>query len=997
MGTMSMWLFHADTPKNRINALRPQDRAGFYFSVVLVPALIIVFTIFAFARLDSHLGEGSPTPSLFHVLSDPARRLSPALASQALAGTPLQAYRDTQLLETPFWISFVVPAAIDSGQALIELPSRHAQQVSCWEGAGQHLLGAASRDQAGGQIRAEKTGFILSLAPSALPRTVLCTGTFSGPARISVRQWNSLDFDQSQKKFYRGIGLLEGGLLTLTLFVLVAAIINREWMYVLFAVWLLGNMRLSANAMGWDTHWLIWTIPNQWLPLMRQFTFATYYIVTFALFGRLFRAELKQIGFVFLQNILHGVGLILLVAALLLPYGSFLPVLWSGTVIGTTILVFLLAHIVWKARSRAVLWYCASIFVVVFTRVDEVVAAAFGIKTLDEVSNNVIAALLSSLMASFAFAEQMRAGKRELAHVQAELRTTYEVTPIGLFTLAADGSFVRTNPALERILGRDADGQPIKKWDDYFEPGAHDKLLSIVSGNGSNEAELRGIADADGHAAFYLVTATFANGRIEGSLQDISDRSHAVERLRFFAEHDPLTGVLNRHGIEVMLERAIERQADDGPLALAYLDLDRFKLINDLFGHQSGDEVLKQLCHRVQQSLAAGSHIGRIGGDEFIILFQDVEIGAATDICCAIIQKISYQSYQIGARAFQVKGSIGLIEVNAGMRVQDAISAADRACREAKKAHDEHIVVYQKNAPVFRERLEELSLIEKLGGEFLPAGLFVEMQPIMSLREPEASLNFEVLLRLLDADNKVVPATKVIAAAEENGNIAAIDRWVMTTVLEWLTQYQSQLPLTRFVCVNLSGASLNDEKFIQDIFVILGKHLQVVPMLCIEITESVALHDLEHTSRIIQRLQALGAKIALDDFGAGYTSFTYLKSLSADALKIDGAFIQSMHTHPANEAIVEAIVELARNLGMKSIAEWVEDCAMIEALAKLGVDYVQGYVVARPQLPQAILAARSAASFITDPGLLRFVSSRRIDGQSWPDGRDDESPPAELH
>jgi len=991
-----MWLFPADTPNSLSKNLKPQDWVGFYFSVVLVPVLVVVFTIIAFATLDSRFGHSNPSPSSFHVLSDPGQRLLPAQAFQELAATSLQTYRDTQLLETPFWFSFLV-SATDSGVMEIELPSRHAQQLSCWEGAGQRLLGVASRDMADGLLRAEKTGFILSLASSTLPINVLCKGVFSGPARISVRQWSRPDFVQSQKEFYRGIGLMEGGLLTLTIFVLVAALINREWMYVLFAVWLLGNLRLGANAMGWDAHWLIWTIPNQWLPWLRKLTFATYYIVTFTLFGRLFQTELKQIGFVFLQNVLRWMGLILLVAAMLLSYQRFLPILWSWTVVGIVILVFLLGRIVWKARTRAVLWYCASMFVVLFTRVDEVIAAAFGIKTLDEVPNNVIVALLSSLMASFAFAEQMRAGKRELAMVQAELRTTYEVTPIGLFTLAADGSFVRTNPALEKILGRDASGQSMKKWDDYFGPGAREKLLHIVSGNGSNEAELTGIAGPDGQASFYLVTATFANGRIEGSLQDISDRSQAVQRLRFFAEHDPLTGVLNRRGIEIMLEQAIERQADNRPLALAYLDLDRFKLINDLFGHQSGDEVLKQLCQRVQQSLAAGSHIGRIGGDEFILLFQGVEIGAATDICSAIIQKISYQSYQIGARAFQVKGSIGLIEVSAGMRVQDAISAADRACREAKKAHDEHIVVYQRNAPVFRERMEELSLIEKLGGEFLPAGLFVEMQPIMSLREPEASLNFEVLLRLLDADNKVVPATKVIAAAEENGNIAAIDRWVMTTVLEWLTQHQSQLPLTRFVCVNLSGASLNDEKFIQDIFVILGKHLQVVPMLCIEITESVALHDLEHTSRIIQRLQALGAKIALDDFGAGYTSFTYLKSLSADALKIDGAFIQSMNAHPANEAIVEAIVELARNLGMKSIAEWVEDCAMIEALAKLGVDYVQGYVVARPQSPQAILAAQSAASFITDPGLLRFVSDRRIDGQSWPDGRDNELPPLDLH
>jgi diguanylate cyclase (GGDEF)-like protein len=977
---MFMWLFHADTPKKLTDNLKPQDWLGFYFSVVLVPALVIVFTMLAFFTLDSRFGHKDPASSPLHVVSDPEQNLLPEQAFQKLAGTPTQAYHNTQLLETPFWFSFVVPAAADFGTAQVELPSRHAQQVRCWSDEGRHLLGSGSRSSVEGQIKAEKTGFILSLAAQALPANILCRGVFSGPARISVRQWNSADFEQSEKEFYRGIGLMEGGLLTLTLFVLVAALINREWMYVLFAVWLLGNLRLGANAMGWDAHWLIWTIPNQWLPWLRKLTFATYYVVTFTLFGRLFQNELKQVGFIFLQNVLRWLGGLLLVAAVLLSYQHFLPVLWCWTVAGILILIFLLARIVWKARTRAVLWYCASMFVVLFTRVDEVVAAAFGIKTLDEVPNNVIVALLSSLMASFAFAEQMRAGKRELALVQAELRTTYEVTPIGLFTLSADGSFVRTNPALEKILGHDAGAQWVKKWDDYFEQGAYNKLWSIVSGNSGNEAELHGIADADGNASTYLVTATFANGRIEGSLQDISDRSHAVERLRFLAEHDPLTGVLNRRGIEIMLERAIERQCDDRPLALAYLDLDRFKLINDLFGHQSGDEVLKQLCERVALLLGEGNHIGRIGGDEFIILFQDVEIGAATEICSTIIQKISYQSYHIGARAFQVKGSIGLIEVDAGMRVQDAISAADRACREAKKAHNEHIVVYHKNAPVFRERMEELSLIERLGGEFLPSGLFVEMQPIMSLQDPEGSLNFEVLLRLRDADNKVVPATRVIAAAEENGSIAVIDRWVMATVLEWLDQHQSQLPLTKFVCVNLSGASLNDEKFIQDLFVILEKHLQVVPLLCIEVTESVALHDLEHTSRIIERLQALGAKVALDDFGAGYTSFTYLKSLSADALKIDGAFIQSMNKHPANEAIVEAIVELAHNLGMKSIAEWVEDCAMIEALAKLGVDYVQGFIVAKPQTPDAILLARSAASFITDPGVARFVAARRNDG-----------------
>lgn len=178
---------------------------------------------------------------------------------------------------------------------------------------------------------------------------------------------------------------------------------------------------------------------------------------------------------------------------------------------------------------------------------------------------------------------------------------------------------------------------------------------------------------------------------------------------------------------------------------------------------------------------------------------------------------------------------------------------------------------------------------------------------------------------------------------------------------------------TRFICVNLSGGSLNDEQFMEDIFALFARHRSIVRYLCLEITESVALHDLENTQRFITRVHDMGGKIALDDFGAGYTSFKYLKDLSADALKIDGEFIRTMCAHPADTAIVEAIVALARNLGMRSIAEWVEDAETLRALKEIGVDYVQGYVIAKPQESAAILAASSAASFIQDAATQRFV------------------------
>jgi EAL domain-containing protein (putative c-di-GMP-specific phosphodiesterase class I) len=307
------------------------------------------------------------------------------------------------------------------------------------------------------------------------------------------------------------------------------------------------------------------------------------------------------------------------------------------------------------------------------------------------------------------------------------------------------------------------------------------------------------------------------------------------------------------------------------------------------------------------------------------------------------------------------------------MAMKDAVSTADRACREAKDGASDGLVVYERNASAFHEREAELNLVARLSGPNATEGLFLEMQPIMSLKAPHDSLNFEVLLRMREPDGRVAPAGPIISAAEKSGRAGVIDRWVLETTLQWITEHEDKLGNTRFVCMNLSGASLNDERFVQDSIDILARHAPAAQRLCMEITESVALHDLDNTRRFIDQVRACGVKVALDDFGAGYTSFSYLKELPADVLKIDGSFIVNINAHPANVAIVEAIVSLAVNLGMKTIAEWAEDTATVQTLAEIGVDYVQGYAVSRSQPPEKLLAAKSSASFIRDEQLLQLV------------------------
>ncbi|MDQ2988508.1 MAG: EAL domain-containing protein, partial [Pseudomonadota bacterium] len=595
----------------------------------------------------------------------------------------------------------------------------------------------------------------------------------------------------------------------------------------------------------------------------------------------------------------------------------------------------------------------------------EIVSAAFGHREVLDLVNSVTAALASSLLAALAVAEQMRMERVNRVAAQQELEHTYEAMPVGVFTLDLAGHFLSANPALRKMLGGAALAIGRSKWTQFFSQAVWSELHDMLHSHPETELEIH---NRDSSRR-YLVRAIVARGRIEGVLQDVTERAKATEQLRFMANNDPLTKVLNRRGIEKMFDNAIGPVADGKPLALAYLDLDRFKLINDLFGHSAGDEVLKQVCQRMQTMLAGGQQIGRVGGDEFVVVMPDTSIPLAALICRGIVDRIGNTPFRVGDKAFHVRGSMGLIDVGAGMQMKDAVSTADRACREAKSGGKSSLVVYERDASAFHERDAELTMVAHLASANATEGMFLEMQPIMSLKAPHGSLNFEVLLRMRERDGSVTAAGPIIAAAEKSGRAGVIDRWVLSSTLSWIEANLSSLPNTRFVCMNLSGASLNDERFVQDTIDILRRHVRVASLLCMEITESVALHDLNNTRRFIDQVRNFGVRVALDDFGAGYTSFSYLKELPADVLKIDGNFIVNINDHQANVAIVAAIVNLAANLGMKTIAEWAEDTATVRTLAEIGVDYVQGWAVARSQSPDKMLTAASSASFIQNEEL----------------------------
>lgn len=976
---------HAPSGPRADSIYRWLDRGLTRLSAVAFPLVMAVISVVALIFWAPQHASYKPQTLSLRVLEDVTGAWTPVQAAERLAQRSHQnavAYADTHLSEAPFWFTLAAQPASTGISQVVEFPSRHGRQVACWDADTLQALGTADRDHHSGLMRPARAGFALELGPTVAAQRLLCRASFSGPARLTADQWDAPRLDSARLEFERNAAWLNGGLLVLAIFVFVLAVINRDGVFMLFGAWFVINLRMAALSAGWDTYWLGRVIPTEMLLDMRPVTLALFYVLSVTFFRTLFHQELQALRHKTPLRITQAIGVVLLVCSLVLPYAYFLPLVWVATPIASLVLGFYLLQILSQASSPMAWLYTASITITVLASLYEVISAAFGYKSLIGSVNSVTAALSSSLLAALAIAAQMQHEHRQREQAEAALRHNFEVLPLGLFTLDLQGQFMSMNPALRAMLGREEMPELPLQWQHHFGDYGWRRLLHQTQQRKEVELELDERSDPpQADPRRFAVRASLSQGRIEGSLQDITERTKATARLEFLAHHDPLTGSLNRVGIESALSPALalsgpqERPTDPGiALPLAYLDLDRFKLVNELFGHRAGDAVLQQVAERLRAALGPRMVLGRIAGDVFLIGMPGLTIAQAQLICQDIVDSVGGRPYEVGERLFHVRGTVGLVEVTPGTSFKDAVATADRACQQAK-ASGSTLVVYEHGSQAFRERELHQQLVAQLSMPEGLQGLYLEMQPIMSLTEPLASKNFEVLLRMRDAEGQTLPTHRVIHAAESSGRMGLIDRWVLSNTMDWIEQNQSRLQQTQFVCMNLSGSSLNDEKFIEYVFDMLSRRPSCARYLCLEITESVALHNLDDTRRVVDQLRQYGAKVALDDFGAGYTSFSYLRDLPCELLKLDGSFVVNMNQHPANIAIVQGIVGLAHNLGMKTIAEWAEDMATVQTLASIGVDYVQGFVVARPMAPEKLLQASSSASFIQDPFLQRYVKT----------------------
>ncbi|MDQ3617315.1 MAG: PAS domain S-box protein [Pseudomonadota bacterium] len=441
-----------------------------------------------------------------------------------------------------------------------------------------------------------------------------------------------------------------------------------------------------------------------------------------------------------------------------------------------------------------------------------------------------------------------------------------------------------------------------------------------------------------------------ANNEIIGTVlvfHDVSEARRIAAEMTHQASHDPLTDLLNRRGFERKLDSVLKQTGNGhGQTSVLFMDLDRFKVVNDTGGHAAGDELLRQLASTFRRRLRNADTLARLGGDEFGVILADCKPDAALRIAESLRQAIAHFPFVWEDHTFHVGVSIGMVSIEEGSASrEEVLLQADAACYLAKDRGRNRIHVYRSDDNHRILQHGEMGWIARIHEALQENRFRLCRQTSVALTSDE-SPHFEILLRMLEPDGRLVLPMTFIPAAERYGLMLEIDRWVINAALTKLGNHPDQ----SMCFINLSAASIGDETLTDYVKSQVELTGVCTAGLCFEITETAAIANLKKADAVIMEIKKLGCRFALDDFGSGMSSFAYLKHLPVDYLKIDGAFVRHMDKDPIDRAMVEAINNIGHVMGIETIAEYVENQATVEMLADMGVNYAQGYWIEKPQL-----------------------------------------------
>lgn len=563
-----------------------------------------------------------------------------------------------------------------------------------------------------------------------------------------------------------------------------------------------------------------------------------------------------------------------------------------------------------------------------------------------------------------------KAMEEKLVAENARARITLSSIGDAVVTTDLEGNVTFMNPMAEKLTGwsqSEALGMPVEAVviimdEETRAPAPHPVIQCRARGERvgvTSEAYL--LAKSGGEIAIQDSASPILDeeGRQMGVVmvfRDVTESRGLARQMSWQVKHDALTGLISRREFERRLEDLVQdARASAARHAVLYMDLDNFKIVNDTCGHIAGDELLKQLSFLLAEKMRKNDTLARLGGDEFGVLLENCPLDIARTIADKLLRTVGDFRFVWGAHAFDVGLSIGIVMIDLNTpSASEALSAADIACYAAKEEGRHRVHVYVENKADVHDKHREILLAGELR-EAIEAGRFVLFAQEIRNLKGKPGRYYEVLVRMQDQHGELMSPGAFIPPAERFGLMTLMDKWVIRRTLSALGAAGPTAEDIR-LAINLSGLSFQEPDMPDFIRQALAESRVDPRRVTFEITETAAITQLASGVRFMRELAPTGCRFSLDDFGSGMSSFAYLKTLPVHVLKIDGAFVRDLLSDRADRAFVEAIQNVARTLGMETVAEYAETPDIIDALSQIGVDYAQGYGVAKPRALEMILA-----------------------------------------
>jgi len=586
-------------------------------------------------------------------------------------------------------------------------------------------------------------------------------------------------------------------------------------------------------------------------------------------------------------------------------------------------------------------------------------------------------AILVGSLVAFIVIRRILGAEARLYRAKERAQVTLASIAEGVITTDAQGRVEYMNSVAEQIIQRSKDscvGQPLaqvfqvrSEEDGSFL--ADDFILKVIEAETPVDSKTPMVlSNADGgqHAIEYTVAPIKdQDDSVSGTVvvfKDVSEIRNMIERMVFQATHDALTGLLNRIEFEQQLKAAIQSaQQQNAKHVMCYIDLDQFKVVNDNCGHIAGDEFLKQLSDVLRQNVRRSDMLARLGGDEFGVLLQNCRLSKAVQIINELRDAVNISRFVWADKSFEISASFGVVEINeASGGLTEVLSAADSACFMAKDLGRNRVHVYQPDDIALTNRRAEMQWLPRIRKALEHGNIQLYQQRIMPLKKNLSNNFYEINVRLHEPGGNIVPPSAFIPAAERYDLMPQLDRYVVEKAMIYIAQYCQINPKKRALwSINLSGQTLCEPSFYQFVEQCAKTHSVPPDMVCFEVTETAAVTNLTNAGNMIRQLRQQGFKFALDDFGSGLSSFTYLKKLPVDYLKIDGSFVRDIARDPIDRAMVTSIYQISQVMGLRTVAEFVEDRKALQCIKEIGIDFAQGNWLHEPEQMQISVTADS--------------------------------------